>query len=380
MTLTLWREVTSVHYSGAAVALAAAMTFSLTATAIGQTRRATAVFQEPAGEIVEAGAPPCTATFCKTLSKRYKNKSLLGITEFLTNYPTCTFISPGDWRPGLYPTSTTFDIQPKDKDNGTRAGMVDISEPTFTGPTPPGCDGSGGPYLYAPIYFKWTLERNLTAVPNFGPTATFNSTWYSPTGCMPPSCDFVSPYSFQITVPVVRPDHETTEFVAWDTANPTVGEWKQKLHPPSDDPSFDFSGELVQEFAAAPVGPDTCWFVGSMYPKFEKITGGTWSVGQLVTELATTQPGKKVWGADFVGRGFPRVAYYRLNSPTFKIAGSCGTQLGQTMKINAPSDPAGSYTAYGSANTGNVNVLGASLTATTVTSIRSGSSMTETWP
>jgi hypothetical protein len=336
-----------VHYSGAAVAVAATMTFSL--TAFGQTRRATAVFHEPAGEIVEAGAPPCTATFCKTIGKRYKNKGLLGITEFETNYPTCTFISAGTWKPGT-------NIQPIDPATGMPAGTVDVSQPPFTGPTPPGCDGSGGPYLYGPIHFEWTLHKNLTAVPNFGPTATFNSEWDTPDGV------YMVPYSFQITVPVVRPASETTAFVDWAPGGLTNGRWKQTLHPPASDASFDFSGESVQEADAAGTHLDSCWFPASAFAKFDMITGGTWTVAA-----------NNKWKFDHVGWFHTAVTYYRLPHSGVPARAPCKARFPQQMTIKAPADT--SYNNYAG-----INGLGGNIGLTTVTSIRAGSRMTKTWP
>jgi hypothetical protein len=178
----------------------------------------------------------------------------------------------------------------------------------------------------------------------------------------------------------VRPDHETTKFKRW-TAD-AFGYWKQKLVPPSDDGSFDFSEEHVQEFAAAPAGPDTCWLMGSPYDPFVKVTnppGVFWTVGTLIPAEKTA--GQNVWGYDSVAYGSGATAWYRLNrSPTFKSTGSCGTTFGQVMGIHAPSDQKKAYTTYGDTNTGNVNTLGASMTATTITSIRSGNVMCEIWP
>ena len=85
------------RYLRAAVALVAAMMFS--STALGEKRTAIAVIPDPAGRMTLDGAPPCTATFCAS-KPRYKNKGLLGITEFETNFPTCTFISAGAWKRG----------------------------------------------------------------------------------------------------------------------------------------------------------------------------------------------------------------------------------------------------------------------------------------
>lgn len=179
--------------------------------------------------------------------------------------------------------------------------------------------------------------------------------------------------TFNIKVEVVRPNHETTKLVGW---NYSKGEWQSTLVPPKHDSDFDFSGEFVQEFPAAPAGPDTCWYVGSAYSPAVKVTN--------VPGLFWTVLLGNVYGNDGVGYGPNEVLFYLLNSPPYtrlKKVGSCGTQVGQQMGIHAPPDPPKTYTTYGDTNTGNVNALGASMTETTVTSIRSGiSSPPHKWP
>jgi hypothetical protein len=119
------------------------------------------------------------------------------------------------------------------------------------GPTPPGCDGSGGPYYYSPIYFRWDLHKNLTAVAHHGPVATFAATWYSPAGCQsaPANCDYIEPNSFEINVPVVHPIGETTAFIGW--LGTTVSRWQQTLQccdsGNNGDGQFDFVGDCVRE-------------------------------------------------------------------------------------------------------------------------------------
>jgi hypothetical protein len=76
-----------VHYSSAAVALVAALTFPL--TALGETRSAIAVVPG-ADEIAPAdGAPKCNATWCQSI-KRYKNTGLVGVTEYDPTPPANT--------------------------------------------------------------------------------------------------------------------------------------------------------------------------------------------------------------------------------------------------------------------------------------------------
>lgn len=67
----------------------------------------------------------------------------------------------------------------------------------------------------------------------------FNGTWKA--------ADSTLPVTFDITVPAVRPDHKTHGFVEWGPVHLTDGCWRPKLHPPADDPHFDFSGESLQE-------------------------------------------------------------------------------------------------------------------------------------
>jgi hypothetical protein len=95
----------------------------------------------------------------------------------------------------------------------------------------------------------------------------FTATWTTPDGM------FTEFYSFDINVPVVRPDHETTAFMDWWPDFPTVGEWQQTLVPPSSDPTFDFSGETVQEEVGGG-GRDSCYFSESHIPLQIAITGG----------------------------------------------------------------------------------------------------------
>jgi hypothetical protein len=105
---------------------------------------------------------------------------------------------------------------------------------------------------YAAIYYDWTAHNNqninASALPKTV-TDTFNATWTSP--------DYTEQFTFTIAVPMVRSIGENTVFERWSPDNPTVGEWKQKLVPPSSDPTFDFSGEHVLE-AVGGVGQDSC--------------------------------------------------------------------------------------------------------------------------
>jgi hypothetical protein len=231
------------RYSCASVALMAAMAFS--PIALGKTGTANTTFhviKKPGRDNAAASpplvntAPPCTATVCDQI-KRYTDTEIIEATEYYY-YPdgTCQFLDPGMW-------SSPNNIQPVD--NGTPAGTVTFSVQQDTPPPNPytgaTCIG-GGPYQYAVLHFTWNLHKNKTAVLGYGPTATFSSNW---TG------DFGSFFAetFQITVPVVRPIGETISFMGFTgiIGNGLVGQWLQTLKPPTTDPSFDFTGETVQE-------------------------------------------------------------------------------------------------------------------------------------
>jgi len=231
---------------------------------------------------------------------------------------------------------------------------------------------AGHTYTFATIYYEWTAHNNQNPNPNAQPntvTDTFNATWTTPDG------KFTQFYIFNIAVPVVRPDHETTAFNSW--VGP-FGLWQGTLVPPSSDPTFDFSGEHVNEFAAGQAGPDTCYFSDADTIPFVKVRNKP-------TDFWPVNPGN-TYGPDDVGYGFTFVGYYRKNSPTLKRFGICGTRFGQEMEIHAPSHQPNIYTPYGSTNTGDLNLLGASIKKAPVpfgpapvTSIRAGMSETRTW-
>jgi hypothetical protein len=325
----------------AAFATALLVSVAFCQTALGQTRPAIHVITVWSEGLVRGegsapgvglapldGAPPCTAAFCKSIP-RYKNQGIVAITEYDTT-PPCKYIDHGQWDPGT-------NIQPISA--GKPAGTVDVSQPPFIGPIPPGC--TGGPYYYAPIYFNWILRKNLTAVSGYGPTATFISDWYTK--------DLFNTYTFQVTVPVVRPMGETTEWLgfAFDFFGPgfvPVGQWQQTLVPKPADAPFDFSGEEVKEHFVDKI-------IGCPAPKFNvgtqgasTSTGSSWPVRAL-----------NKWGPDGVGFGEEPDAlcamhYARCVQPT-----GCFNTYFQQMAIKSPADQ--DYTDYG-----NVNILLVGLT------------------
>lgn len=146
----------------------------------------------------------------------------------------------------------------------------------------------------------------------------------------------------------VIPTGEDTASDGWDAGG--VHKWKQTLTPVT----ADFSTRTVTERDPGGGGPDTCWFDGSAYAKFEAITGGTWTV-----------EAGNIWKHDYVGWFGTAVTYYRG-----KGRAPCGTSFTQKMDINCPQG----NTEYTS------NTLKASFTATQVTSERDGQTATRNWP
>ena len=354
------------RYLGASGAvLVAAMTFSL--TPLGQTARASQ--KKPAivsivgrNTILPLSANSSAASPVNVA--RYMNPPTLleGLAEI--DEDNCTEIAVGSW------TSTP------DQTCGTvQCGVVTTGTVTSTvgsGPCP------GSTFTFATIYYEWTAHNNQNPNPNAEPntvTDTFNATWATPDGM------FTQFYTFNIAVPVVRPDHETTVFNSWNGPN---GWWQQTLVPPSSDPTFDFSKEIVQEFPAGQAGPDMCYVDGLGTKPFINVTNDPADPEMLWH----VEPGN-TYSFDEVGYGSRNVCRYRNGSPTLKQFGFCGTRFGQQMGIHAPSDPGPTnppttYTPYGSTNTGDLNLLGASMTKALVpfapapvTSIRAGMSRTE---
>ncbi len=180
--------------------------------------------------------PPCQSTICTSV-KRYVKTLIVSATEFFY-FPdgTCTFEDAGKW------TAPT-DIMPQV--NGEPAGTVTVNDPPIPGPPPINpdtgatCTG-GGKYMYAPLSFKWTLHKNSTTVPRFGPTATFSSTWNGDLGSF-------FDETFEISVPVVHPIGERSSWLG-SVVGLGVTTWQQTLVPPKDDPSFDFGGDCVKEY------------------------------------------------------------------------------------------------------------------------------------
>lgn len=241
-------------------------------------------------------------------------------------------------------------------------GKKNVGNGTVTvTPTSGVCAGST--FTYATIYYAWTAHNNQSTLsaPLNKVADTFDATWTAPDGS--------AQYTFNITVPVVRPDHEHTVFLDRWPDNPTVGEWQQTLVPPKSDPTFDFSGETVQEEVGG-AGRDSCWSTDSHFDPVLTITRGSpggWPV----------KPGN-VWGPDQVGWLPDAVTYYRNPTPPPDPPPPspvpCGFTIQQQMTIKAPSDGT-TYNKYGA-----VNALSGKITKKAVTSERAGKKEMEKWP
>ena len=311
----------------ALVIIIAATAFS--ATAFAQTRGSALIRGPIASAVLSRAAPnppPCHSTICTSV-QRYAKTLIVSATEFFFfSDGTCTFADPGKW------TAPT-DIMPVV--NGNPAGTVTVNAPAIPGPAPINpdtgapCTG-GGTYMYAPLYFTWTLHQNSTAVPGFGPTATFSSTWNG---------DFGSFFAetFEISVPVVRPKGEIGSVLNWEDSR---ANWEQTLIPPDDDPSFSFTGEQVKEvlLSSNPVTGDKS--SNSCAARAPNALDGTPNGQAAQTPWRVDQDNK--WGNDTVGFGPCAVEAYRCagaNSVPFP----CGYVVPQQMYIKSPADSGFTY-------------------------------------
>jgi hypothetical protein len=216
------------HCLRAAVALVAVMTFSL--TALGQTPRAAKVgaIRRTGGGMAPASQPFDARIHDKIT--RYQKTPIYGLTEY--NPDNCMGIDIGMWSP---PT----DLNP------SMSGTID-STTNLQGKLDNG-DCPNTTFTFAVIQFTWTAHNNKTAIPSLGcpldqsttcPVAVFSSIWTTKDHC----CDVQD--EFDISVPVVRPKGETSTLEKWQDS---MGIWKVTLMPPSDDSTFDFTGETVNE-------------------------------------------------------------------------------------------------------------------------------------
>jgi hypothetical protein len=148
------------------------------------------------------------------------------------------------------------------------------------------------------------------------------------------------------------PTGETTTWVGWgtDPDNAKVGRWRQQLLPLS----IDFSGCEVFEVDPGG-GKDTCWYNLSAVFRFDKVSGGSWTV----------QPGN-FWGEDFVGWHESAVDLYRKDGKA-----PCGTTFGQSMRIRRPSGGDQEYSR---------TQLAADFDGQKVSSTRAEQRQDKTWP
>lgn len=242
---------------------------------------------------------------------RYTEKLLERYVEY--NPGTCAQVSSGSW---------TVNVSPK---YGT------VRTGTTTGTLVSGaCPGTI--FTFGTIFYTWTAHNNKSA------TDSFSATYTSPS--------FTVPTPFSVSVPVVRPDHETTIFTGWHRKGP--GNWKQTLYPPASDPGFDFSGEQVTEKDAGGAA-DSCWFSGSIVKKTTGLFGGSWPVTSGNT-----------WGPDSVGFTTAAIDYYRKQGRA-----PCAATVLQQMTIQSPADRK-------PAQYGAVNTLQGLIGKKSITSIRAG--------
>jgi len=317
-----------IHFARAALALAAALTFSL--PSFGQspsTHRMGTLAHAPV-----AAAPPDGSV--TRAVQRYKtpdpNKDWLAAwTEY--TYPDCTPDGPGQWS---YSNATTNTGQ--------------ISQGTIQGTLANG-DCPGKTFTFASIYYKWTAHNNHSVMVNAaGPTDRFTATWIPPTNDVSQE-----KYTFTLTVPVVRPKGEYAHFTNWDPAAPYLGAtavyWMTlKCCAPSgangaagdgggdSDSKFDFSGEQLEEEITA-VTPNKPECAAGWPPE------GHTSVGA----------GNK-WGVDHVGWNAcagPAVARCAKIAP-------CSFTFTQEMRIRSPADSG--YTKY------STNTQGSTIEAGTI--------------
>jgi hypothetical protein len=293
------------HCLRAAVALMAAMTFSL--TALGQTPRAAEIASvgkeviRPLSQNPVAGIAPLAGT----MVKRQTETIIAGLTEIKLD-GSCAYIDHGEW---------TVDKQPMFGTTSTR-----VESGISAGPN---CVGHK--YDFAIIFYTWTAHNNHTTTPNQGPTDIFNATWKSPAGCTN-NCDFIEPFVFHIVTNPVRPRGETTTLESWLD---NKGIWKVTLvccaPPDKDDAAFDFSGETVNEHFLS--DQNSCPDIGPAKESKGPVHDGPPGIFH-----------------DRVGYSPCSVHYERC----IKKSG-CGYVIKQQMEINSPADPPDTFFAYGSA-------------------------------
>ena len=333
------------------------------ATPIGQKRAGAPVGTSVEAE-TEAGAAACDNSVSRStagggLIKRYKLAYLYALTEYNTG--TCEGIDQGAW-------TLTHQQKCKPPAGGPEVNCGTVTTGTLRQLALGNGDCPGHLYNFASICYTWDEHIDWKIKDKI--KATWNST------------DFTMPMVFPVNVKIKYPTSETTEGKGFG-GDAGIGLWKQTLHLASD-PTFDWSGNSVQETDPGPDNPanDTCWCPGSSFGQFYKITGGVWyAPTDIGGDFGPNKNGK--WGYDHVGwcethgaffcsnPAFPTpVDYYRL-----KQRAPCGTTFPQQMQFQATNAGDTSWQNYGS-----VNTLGGSFTDTDITSTRDGGvPLTETF-
>jgi hypothetical protein len=334
------------HYSGAAVALVAAMTFSL--TALGETRTAISVITAPASPMAPALASNQKSnqsfdSYSTTIARYIISPPtlILGIAEIIP--VTCIDKNPGMW------TNPNPSLEPVFK--GRPAGTVGYQR-TFKAISPPGqpCAGQG-PFTYSAIDFSWMAHYNQTGLgPGVAPppcattnpvcpTAVFQGEWTTPDGVY----DVI--FSFSVSVDVVRPAGETNMFVNWFYGTGAHGRWTAMLTPPTSDPTFDFTNEVVQEVFLSAIETCNSRAPGILGPASVTPNGvpAHWTVGQLFGPEGTATAPMNVYGYDFVGWQQCPIEAFRCAGVTVPY---CGNTLRQLLQISSPADPPGTFADY----------------------------------
>ncbi len=155
------------------------------------------------------------------------------------------------------------------------------------------------------------------------------------------------------------PDAEVTQFTSWedDIGQPTYADFSMTMQPSN----ADFSGTEVREKNAA-AAVDTCYFPGSKFKPWTRLSGGKWPVTD------------NSWGVDAIGWRPDRISYYRRMAKQGKTKLPCGVEMYQQMQIRcSPKDEWQDY--------GPVRVLRAVFDETTLQSERDGvASEPRRWP
>lgn len=155
-----------------------------------------------------------------------------------------------------------------------------------------------------------------------------------------------------------RPFSETTYHYAWAEAvgmDPTQYAWLAQLNADSD-----FGGRQVEERASG-TGSDGCWFDGSRFDPFDRVTGGGWAVGS---------PNYNVYGYDVVGYTQAAVDYYRQERPVRGLVFPCSATFNQDMVIRCNSGATLSY---------QINTLTSVIDTSSISVVRGNGSVTRQW-